>query len=125
MNITKEEIEKEARRLIFDTAKPMFVAESGNGRLVRYFRLGAEFILSKLSDKPTGAITEAAHSANTMLSEVPTSESDTHIGDVGADSSETEIVKQNEQTKELCRHDWESTKDGMYCKVCDKYFDED
>ena len=67
-----------------------------------------------LLNKPTVAITEAAHSANTVLSEVPTSESDTHIGGVGADSSETEIVKQNEQTKELCQCG-EEMHDGCDC----------
>lgn len=69
---------------------------------------GAQLLLL---NKPTVAITEAAHSANTMLSEVATSESDTRIGGVGADSSETEIVKQNEQTKELC----------PVCKLPSKY----
>lgn len=44
-----------------------------------------------LSDKPTVAITETAHFANTMLSEVATSESHTHIGGVGAGSSETQL----------------------------------
>ena len=79
-----------------------------------------------LLNKPTGAITEAAHSANTMLSEVPTSESDTHIGGVGADSSEAEIVKQNEQTKELCpycKSPYQFKLDYTYkCSSCDKYW---
>jgi hypothetical protein len=70
---------------------------------IKAFEAGAIWALQQLSDKPTVAITEAAHSANTMLGEVATNESDTHIGGVGAGSSETEIVKQNEQTKEVCR----------------------
>lgn len=57
-----------------------------------------------LLNKPTVAITETAHSANTMLSEVPTSEDGQVIGVVGADSSETEIVKQNEQKINVCKH---------------------
>ena len=53
-----------------------------------------------LSDKPTVAITETAHCANTLLSECADSKDGQVIGVVGAGSSETEIVKQNEQTKE-------------------------
>lgn len=79
-----------------------------------------------LLNKPTGAITEAAHFANTMLSEVPTSENDTHIGDVGAGSSETEIVKQNEQIRKSCAtclHNY-LDQSRYICVVCDSTLSE-
>lgn len=55
-----------------------------------------------LLNKPTKAITEAAHLANTMLGECADSDANQSIGVVGADSSETAVVRQNEQTKEFC-----------------------
>lgn len=54
-------------------------------------------------DKPTGAITEAAHSANTNVGRSADSDTTQSIGDGGADSSETAVVGQNEQVKEVCR----------------------
>lgn len=55
-----------------------------------------------LSNKPTGAITEAAHSANTMLGECAASDTNQSIRDGGADSSETAVVGQNEKEKGVC-----------------------
>ena len=48
-----------------------------------------------LSDKHTGAITEAAHLANTVLGEVCQKEETSNIGVPGADSSETGDVGKN------------------------------
>jgi hypothetical protein len=50
----------------------------------------------------TGAITETAHFANTMLGEVPPEVERPNIDDAAAGSSETLAVRQNEQTKEVC-----------------------
>lgn len=54
-----------------------------------------------LSESNTGAITEAAHSANTNVGRSAASKDVQSIGDGGADSSETAVVGQNEQTKEF------------------------
>jgi hypothetical protein len=79
-----------------------------------------------LSDKPTVAITETAHCANTLLSECADSEDGQVIGVVGAGSSETEIVKQNEQTKELCpkchADEFEHRRFGKICCSCKTWF---
>lgn len=48
-----------------------------------------------LSDKHTGAITESAHFANTMLSEVCRKKETSDKGISQADSSETWLVEQN------------------------------
>lgn len=67
-----------------------------------------DFLITKLmlllSNKPTEAITGSAHSANTLLGERAASETDQSIGGGGAEHSETAIVGQNEQTKEVCQH---------------------
>lgn len=46
-------------------------------------------------NKHTEAITESAHFANTMLSEVCRKEETSNIGVIRADSSETWLVEQN------------------------------
>lgn len=76
-------------------------------------------------DKHTGAITEAAHFANTMLGEVP-QEGHSNVSESSqAASSETSVVGQNEQTKESCpRCNSKDVKSRMYrymyCSNCGK-----
>jgi len=35
------------------------------------------------------------------------------------------INVEKKEGKEVCQHDWDNTKAGNYCKVCDKYFDDE
>jgi hypothetical protein len=75
-----------------------------------------------LLNKPTGAITETAHCANTNVGRSADSSTDTHIGGIGAGSSETSIVGQNEQEREFCdRCGQEMFQRGIFilCQSCD------
>lgn len=55
-----------------------------------------------LSESNTGAITEAAHLANTDVGRSAASNDTSNIGDLAADSSETRLVGQNEQIQKSC-----------------------
>lgn len=93
----------EVREKAFSACNKVFQTESAKFKSLGRLEENAfwkQQLMLLLSDKPTGAITEAAHSANTMLGECAASNTTQSIGDGGADSSETAVVRQNEQTKE-------------------------
>lgn len=111
----------EVREKAFSACTKVFVTESAKFKSIGRLEENAfwkQQLMLLLSDKPTVAITETAHCANTLLSECAESKDGQVIGDVGAGSSETEIVKQNEQTKELCKHQWIRGYRAFKCNIC-------
>jgi len=76
--------------------------------------------------KHTGAITESAHFANTMLGEVPQVGHSNNSERSQADSSETSVVGQNEQTKEVCKHCKskyiQKIKGRISCRSCGRWW---
>lgn len=75
-------------------------------------------------DKTTGAITEAAHFANTDVGRSAACDDTSNNSDVKAASSETSVVGQNEQTKELCQcvigHNTCECWEYNECSICGK-----
>lgn len=78
---------------------PQHARDNGVAERIDFYAQKLELLLSESN---TGAITEAAHSANTNVGRSAASDTNQSIGDGGADSGETAVVGQNEQTKELC-----------------------
>jgi hypothetical protein len=104
---------KELQELINEWKQKAAIMESNFnvcGNTIRDFELQADcrrllqciYEAELLLCKDTGAITETAHFANTMLGEVPPEVECSTINAAAAGSSETLAVRQNEQTKEVC-----------------------